>query len=575
MTKSQGIDPEKEFSSITDYYPDKKEIDELRQIIFGLTKPELENLQAWLKDERAFICDIEEAIPDVIKNLIEAGELKSNDVIPFVEEAIEKSIQNNPQKFADILFPVMMPAIRKAIAESISNMLDSLNSTLENGFSPKRIGWRFRSIFGSESYAEIVLSNAYIFQVKQIFLIHKESGLLLHEVKSGTAITKDVDMVSGMLTAIQDFVKDSLTIEGERSLDTIRISGYNIWLEYGPHAIIAGIVEGTPPNNLRENFKNSIEKIHIDYSKHLQKFEGETTPFQKTESQLASCLQEQKKPEKIRPPYIIYFLLILILGFIGYKAYRRTEKQLRWNKYIQRISAEPGVIVSNEGYKKRKFFVSGIKDPQANDPLTMLKTFGFADTVVNSYWVLFYSLEQEFIIKRTRNALNLPDSVEISYYNDTLFVRGSATTNHLDEASIKALNLPGVRHIVISGFATPAKEINIGNLEEYSFDFAFNSTELSYQEKSEYNLFIQKLKSYLDSYNSKGQQVNILVNSYTSHKGNSYINSQLANTRAVNFINLLERSGIYRNIISYKIIYVDETPVPFRIRSISIKLFVL
>jgi len=573
MTELADKIPDKEFSSILDYSPDKNQLDELRQIIFGLTKPELETLQAWLKDEREFICDIQEALPDVITNLIEIGEIGSDEVIPFVEEALEKSILQKPHRLADILFPIMMPAIRKAIAESIKEMLDSLNGTLEKGFSPKRIGWRIKAIFGAESYAEIVLANAYIFQVKQVFLIHKETGLLLHEVKSGTTITKDGDMVSGMLTALRDFVKDSLNVEGDRNLDTISLSGYNIWLENSPYAIIAGVVAGTPPNNLRENFKESIEKVHLDFQYNLKEFEGDVEPFKKTEPYLVSCLQEQKKPVKKKPPYIIYFILILLFGFIAYISYIRIEKQLRWNKYIQRISAEPGIIVNDEGYKRGSFYVEGIKDPLANDPVSMLKTFDFADTLVNSYWVLFFSLEQEFILQRTRDIIEPPESVEFNYRNDTLIINDHELSFSLDKATIQTLNQMGIKHIIYVNPKNPIYENEFESIEDYSFEFNYNTTEIKADQVADYNRFIQKLKSLLDYYNNKGQRVEIEVNSYTSHSGNSQANTEIAYKRAVSFINILDDSGIYRDIIKPKVIFVEETPVPFKIRSISVKLF--
>jgi len=83
-------------------------------------------------------------------------------------------------------------------------MIDSLNTTLEHGFSPKRLAWRFKAMFSGKSYAEIVLSHAYIYRVKQVFLIHKQSGILLKEISDiEDPSAKDADMVSSMLSAIK------------------------------------------------------------------------------------------------------------------------------------------------------------------------------------------------------------------------------------------------------------------------------------------------------------------------------------------------------------------------------------
>jgi OOP family OmpA-OmpF porin len=52
------------------------------------------------------------------------------------------------------------------------------------------------------SFAEVVLLNTLLYRVEQVFLIERESGLLLQHVRSAAVRTEDADMVAGMLTAI-------------------------------------------------------------------------------------------------------------------------------------------------------------------------------------------------------------------------------------------------------------------------------------------------------------------------------------------------------------------------------------
>lgn len=47
------------------------------------------------------------------------------------------------------------------------------------------------------------------FKVEEVFVIHRESGLLLHHETRDPASMSDSDLISGMLTAIRDFAQDA------------------------------------------------------------------------------------------------------------------------------------------------------------------------------------------------------------------------------------------------------------------------------------------------------------------------------------------------------------------------------
>lgn len=160
---------------------DEQGIEELRRIITGLGTKELEKIRRWLIDTDAFAEDISTVIPISIKHLVEKRIVLPQTLLPIIEEAIESSVHMDPHKLADALFPIMGPAIRKAVSEDLKKMIQSMNSVLEKSFSLKRLGWRFQSMFSSRSYADIVMSNILIYRVRQVFLIHRKTGILLRQ----------------------------------------------------------------------------------------------------------------------------------------------------------------------------------------------------------------------------------------------------------------------------------------------------------------------------------------------------------------------------------------------------------
>ena len=106
--------------------------------------------------------------------------------------------------------------------------------------------WRWEALRTGRPYAEIVVLRSLLYRVEQVFLIHRESGLLLQHVAARVRRrrleTKDPEMVSGMLTAIQDFVHDSVSgTEGE-NLETIRM---------GDDRSGAGLRSGRDPGRIR------------------------------------------------------------------------------------------------------------------------------------------------------------------------------------------------------------------------------------------------------------------------------------------------------------------------------------
>ena len=85
-----------------------------------------------------------------------------------------------------------------------------MNQTLGRSFSAQGLKWRLEAWRTGKALREVVLLRTLVYRVEQVFLIHRETGLLLQHVSAGPRrASQDADMVSGMLTAIRDFVQDS------------------------------------------------------------------------------------------------------------------------------------------------------------------------------------------------------------------------------------------------------------------------------------------------------------------------------------------------------------------------------
>ena len=295
---------------------------------------------------------------------------------PTIEEAITTSVRRNPRPLADALFPIFGPAIRKAIAASLSTMLESLNQTLEHSLSWRAVQWRVTALRTGKSFAEVVLLNTLVYRVEQVFLIERESGLLLLHVKSGLSAVQDVDMVSGMLTAIRDFAQDSFRVSKDETLDTLQVGELSVWIEQGPHAVLAAVIRGTAPSELRTSMQEALEHVHARFGETLSAFEGDTAPFEAARPSLEALLQSQYHRDRKKSSPMLWVLGGALVLTLAVWAYFAVSARTRWHAYLNALRAEPGIVVVSAEKAGGKYVVRGLRDPLARDPASFVAAAG-------------------------------------------------------------------------------------------------------------------------------------------------------------------------------------------------------
>jgi len=101
-----------------------------------------------------------------------------------------------------------------------------------------------------------------------------------------------------MLTAVTDFVGDSFVGEADRGagLQKLRVGEMSVWVERGPHAVLAAAVRGEGPEDLREVLEESVESVHQRFHDELENFDGDSAAFVGTDPDLARCLVSAAMP---------------------------------------------------------------------------------------------------------------------------------------------------------------------------------------------------------------------------------------------------------------------------------------
>lgn len=373
-------------------------------------------------------------------------------VRPVVERAILLSGQHDRNVLGSALTSVVGTAFRRSITGVFKRAILRLNRTLVLLFSIDGIRWRFEALQTGKPFKQVVNEHSLTCPVTQVFLIHRRTGLLIGQVQQDSIQSQDGDMVSGMLTAIQDFVYDSFHTETSGQLEVIRIGEVTVLLEQGPFAILAGIVtQRVAPQNLRQTFRRALEQIHEDYHKALVTFKGDTKPFEDITPILETCLKTRmvKGEDRISPlTGVILVVPIVMLGVWGGYEIRQS---LRWGRYIEALDHQPGLVVLERGWRGTQRYVRGLRDPLAVDPVGMLVDVGIMPEAVISEWASYSALEPDIVLMRVRRVLDPPPGVVLVLRDGVLSVEGAAPWHWVDGITAYATTIPGITRVRTDG----------------------------------------------------------------------------------------------------------------------------
>src|SRR4030095_9672617 len=99
---------------------------ELRSLLIGPERTQLDHLQARLDALRVYPEDVSQVLAEAVHLRSSQDKQLTNALLPSDEEALHTSVQRNPRVLVDTLFPMMGAAIRQAITTALRRMLDSL-----------------------------------------------------------------------------------------------------------------------------------------------------------------------------------------------------------------------------------------------------------------------------------------------------------------------------------------------------------------------------------------------------------------------------------------------------------------
>ncbi len=524
------------------------ELSELRSLLFGIEPAKLNKLYERLDNPQIKAEDISRLLPEAVILRTMQDKQLGEAIVPTVEHAIQSSVKQDLNILSTAIFPIMGPAIRKAITAALEAMVQSLDASLEQSFSPQSLKWRLEARQTGKTFAEVVLLRTLVYRVEQVFLIHKKTGLMLQHTVAPKVSAQDPDLVSAMLTAIQDFVKDSFNTQKNDGLQSLHFGELTIWIEEGPQAVLAGIIRGTAPQELRLVFQEAIEKIHLKLNRELIFFQGETEPFVAGRPEIEACLEARYQAPTKKNYISARILLGTVAIGLGIWSFFAIRDHLRWNAYLEKLNSQPGIVVIKADKRGGKYFIYAMRDPLAVDPKMLIKQANLNPKRVISHWTPFLSFEPAIISKRAEELLQPPKTVAVKVdEKGILYLSGSAPRQWILEARKLWRFIPGITQFQDKNLI----DIELKHLESYKNQieqeflfFSEGTTEFFPGEDKKLKNLVLQIQKLLDAAKYLDKNVRFQIVGHTDLTGTETRNIALSQARANKILSYLSSQGI-------------------------------
>jgi len=285
----------------------------------------------------------------------------------IISPAIAQEIAENKDKMIDALYPIMGGMISKYVTQAIKEMMEKINEKIEQGLSIERYKRKFKAKLTGVSETELLLEESSDADIQSIFVIQKETGLLIAEAHLANSEIDDPHMVASMASAIKDFVNDWITSQEETDSKEVQLLSYGdatLYIESAGSVYLVAFLDAEPDYEQRSKINAFFGKLLKKQSQFFQSFDGDDSAPQikQIEEMIQQFLSEENRdgtggPEskkKNSAKYIFLALGLLLIALAGYWAKEKYDLYLLEKRLSQRTGTEIKIKEEND-----KLYIKG------------------------------------------------------------------------------------------------------------------------------------------------------------------------------------------------------------------------
>ncbi len=500
---------------------------------------------------------ISPAIPvGISQRITESPDEIAQALAPEMASAVRQQINLNREAMSDALYPIIGSTILKYMAET----MQEINQKLEQAVSVEGITRKVKARLQGISEAELLMKETTPSTVKAVFLIQKDSGLVVAGVQQSEQEQLESEMVAGMLTAIRSFVNDCISQSGDiAEIDAIEYGTSTILLEVAGSCYLAVVMQGETRQwfkyKMRAIFKNLVQ----EYGNKIQSFNGDPASIPvEVNSELRKLIDTDIKVKSNKPnPLLTIGLATLALIVVPWGIYQYrsgVERGLesdtnlalqsapelsvyRLNTDVRGKVAELSGRVPNQKLRSRALQIAQKVVPQLTVKNNIIAVVVPPDPVL---------IEAD--VKRTVALLNKVEGIEISarYVGDKVTLEGSVSRStdaqKITDAFAKIPGVKSVTNTVGIGTKPLSKAVGVeanplSKAMEIRIYFGVGGATL---QPNDVTQKISKVQDFMAA--NKGKNLRIV--GYSDLKSNPGENQRLALERARNVKVALVNKGI-------------------------------
>lgn len=267
----------------------------------------------------------------------------------------------------DALYPIMGGMISKYVTQSIKELMEQINQKIENGLSTERFKRKLKAKFTGVSETELLMEESGDALISALFVIHKDTGLLISSASIEKREIDDPQMVASMASAIKDFINDWINKyqENKEEIQILSYGNATLYIESAGSVYVIAFLDSEPDYELRSEINQFFASIVKQYALYFQNFNGDDSAPEIAElsEKMQNHLLSQKNfdrsdtsVQKHNPAKLIFLAIgLLILGYGGYIANEWYKIHILETQIKQKMAQEitlhdHGKIIELNGY---------------------------------------------------------------------------------------------------------------------------------------------------------------------------------------------------------------------------------
>ncbi|HHD72584.1 MAG TPA: hypothetical protein ENL02_01505, partial [Epsilonproteobacteria bacterium] len=125
-------------------------------------------------------------LSDYLARIIAEASHRNNEALSqslqgILSTAVSREIASNKDAMIDTLYPIMGGMVSKYVSTAIKELIENINRKIDDGLSMERYKRKIKSRVTGVSETELLLQEISEAHILSLFVIQKESGLLISE----------------------------------------------------------------------------------------------------------------------------------------------------------------------------------------------------------------------------------------------------------------------------------------------------------------------------------------------------------------------------------------------------------